>query len=98
MLKRGIGVFAVGFVLAGFVQAQFNESIVKNLVWRNVGPAAAGGRITSLAVAGDFRVTIYIGTHAGGVFKTTNNAVTWEPVFDHESTSSIGAIAVDAAN
>jgi photosystem II stability/assembly factor-like uncharacterized protein len=100
MLKRSSAVvlLTAGLLAAGLAHGQFDESLLKNMVWRNVGPVGAGGRITSIAVAGDFPFTIYAGTHAGGVFKTTNNAVTWEPVFDHESTSSIGAIAVDPAN
>jgi photosystem II stability/assembly factor-like uncharacterized protein len=35
-----------------------------------------------------------VGTASGGVWKTTNNGTTWEPIFDKESVSTIGDIAI----
>src|SRR5205085_343589 len=37
---------------------------------------------------------VYVATASGGVMKTTNGGTTWEPVFDNETSSTIGAIAV----
>src|SRR5207302_8835581 len=37
---------------------------------------------------------IYVGTAAGGVFKTTNGGITWEPIFDDQPTSTIGDVTV----
>jgi hypothetical protein len=37
---------------------------------------------------------VYVGTASGGVWKTTNNGTTWEPIFDKESVSTIGDIAI----
>src|SRR5213082_783923 len=64
------------------------------LVWRNVGPFR-GGRIS--AVSGVIRQpgVFYVGTPAGGVWKTTSAGATWYPVFDSvRSVSSIGAVEV----
>lgn len=66
----------------------------KNLEFRNIGPAVMGGRIDDYAVVESDPDTIYVGTASGGVFKTVNGGTTWTPVFEHETTSSIGAIAV----
>ena len=41
---------------------------------------------------------MYVATASGGLFKTTNGGTTWTPIFDHESTISIGNIAVDPHN
>src|SRR5438876_11290816 len=50
--------------------------------WRQIGPAAFGGRIDDIeAVADDPRI-IFVGTASGGLFRSRNNGVTWEPVLD----------------
>ncbi len=63
--------------------------------WRHIGPAAFGGRVDDIeAVASDPR-TIFVGSAAGGVFRSRNNGTSWEPVFDrYGSTLSIGDIAI----
>jgi photosystem II stability/assembly factor-like uncharacterized protein len=63
--------------------------------WRHIGPAAFGGRIDDIeAVADDPRI-IFIGTASGGIFRSRNNGVTWDAVFDAFGTAlSIGDIAI----
>src|SRR5260370_4539071 len=61
----------------------------KNLEFREIGPATMGGRIDDFAVVESNPNIVYVGTAAGGVWKTTNNGTTWEPVFDKESVSTI---------
>ncbi len=65
--------------------------------FRNLGPAAGGGRITALAgIPGNTNV-IYVGSASGGVWKTVDGGNTFKPVFE-EYPSSIGAIAVAPSN
>ena len=63
--------------------------------WRHLGPAAFGGRIDDIeAVADDPRI-IFVGAASGGVFRSVNNGVTWEPVLDrYANTLSVGDIAI----
>jgi photosystem II stability/assembly factor-like uncharacterized protein len=65
--------------------------------WRSIGPVNTSGRIDDIAVArvrGQADV-IYVATASGGVFKSTNNGVSFSPVFDGvDAMMSIGAIAV----
>lgn len=75
-----------------------HERTVKNLKWRLLGPAHMSGRITDIAVSRDNKYTIYCATATGGIWKTDNNGTTWNPIFDHEQTSSIGDIAVAESN
>lgn len=70
------------------------ESIFKHLSWRSVGPRKQGGRIETIAVHPDNTSTIYLGIGTGGIWKTNNNGTTWKPIFDDQSTSSIGDIAI----
>lgn len=61
---------------------------------RHIGPARMSGRISAIdAVFDDYRI-IYVGSAGGGVWKSTNAGVTFEPVFD-KYTQSIGAVRID---
>lgn len=71
-----------------------DDSLLRNLSLRAIGPAVTGGRIDDVAVVEQRPSTIYIGAASGGVWKTTNNGTTWQPVFDDQSVSSIGDIAI----
>jgi len=71
-----------------------NESPFKHLKWRAVGPEFQGGRIEAIACHPDFPHTIYVGAGAGNLWKTVNNGTTWEPIFENESTFSIGCVAI----
>src|SRR6266700_5415416 len=68
--------------------------LLSALVWRNVGPFR-GGRISAVSGVIGQPGVFYVGTPAGGVWKTTGAGATWYPVFDSvSSTSSIGAVEV----
>ncbi|MDQ3907121.1 MAG: glycosyl hydrolase [Acidobacteriota bacterium] len=74
------------------------EKAFSRLEWRNIGPANMGGRIADIqGVPGNPNV-VYVGTASGGIFKTTNAGVTWKPVFERESTISVGAMALEPGN
>src|SRR3974390_1993846 len=68
------------------------------LHWRSLGPQR-GGR--SIAVAGSAQrpLEYYFGATGGGVWKTTDGGGTWQPMTDHQLTSSsVGAVAVAPSN
>ncbi|HEY1429960.1 MAG TPA: hypothetical protein VGF18_10325, partial [Candidatus Tumulicola sp.] len=69
-----------------------------NLSWRSIGPAIAGGRVASVAGTPQNDQLYYIGTAGGGVWKSSNGAATWEPVFEKQAVSAIGAVAIDPTN
>lgn len=66
----------------------------KGLEFRELGPAVMGGRIDDFAVVESNPNIVFAGAASGGVWKTTNNGTTWEPVFDKEGVSTIGDIAI----
>lgn len=74
-----------------------SASPFRPLEWRAVGPKMVGGRIEAIAVAPDDPFTIYAGG-AGNLWKTTNNGITWTPVFEHEDAFAIGDVAVAPSN
>jgi photosystem II stability/assembly factor-like uncharacterized protein len=85
---------------AGFATAApvLTSDLVGGLALRTVGPAATGGRIVDLAVLEARPSTFFAASATGGLWKTTNNGVTFEPLFDGERVHSIGAVAVFQPN
>ncbi len=65
---------------------------------RSIGPGMISGRITDLAVNPRDKKTWYIGVAAGGVWKTTNAGTTWTPIFDQQTTYSVGTVVIDPKN
>ncbi len=65
------------------------------MAFREVGPAVAGGRVTSVVGVADDPNLYYLGSAGGGVWKTVNGGSTWTPLFDKQDVSSIGAVAID---
>ena len=63
------------------------------LKWRLIGPFRGGRVLAVTGVSGEPN-TYYFGAVAGGVWKTTDGGVNWEPIFDKQPIASIGAIAV----
>ncbi|MDP3556639.1 MAG: glycosyl hydrolase [Bacteroidota bacterium] len=75
-----------------------NPSTYSSLSFRNIGPAVTSGRVIDIAVNPKNKNEWYIAAAAGGVFKTKNAGVTFEPIFDGQGVYSIGCIAVDKNN
>jgi photosystem II stability/assembly factor-like uncharacterized protein len=65
---------------------------------RSIGPALTSGRISDIAVHPRDKRTWYVAVASGGVWKTTNAGITWTPIFDNESTYSIGTVVIDPKN
>ena len=83
------------------VQSQNNEAMVKavsGLSLRSIGPAVMGGRIADIAVSQTDKSTWYVAVGSGGLWKTSNSGITWKPVFDAQSSYSIGTVSIDPNN
>jgi len=83
----------------GEVQSQLSEKDGQNEVsWRMEGPLNIGGRINVVVLNPDNEEEIWIGTSAGGVFRSMNSGDEWEAIGENFSNLSIGAIAFDPNN
>ncbi len=71
------------------------SSLFKGLEWRSVGPVVQGGRVVDIESVPGEPYTFYVAYASGGLWKTTNNGVTFEPLFDHQQTLIMGDLAVD---
>ncbi len=71
---------------------QIDPEVYNQLKYRYIGPV--GNRAAAVAgVPGNPNI-YYVGAASGGIFKTTDGGIHWEPIFDAEPVSSIGSLAV----
>ncbi|MFN5182332.1 MAG: glycosyl hydrolase [Bacteroidota bacterium] len=75
-----------------------SESTFSSFQWRPLGPAVTSGRIIDIAVNSKNKSEYYIAAACGGVWKTTNNGITFNPIFDNEVSYSIGCLTIDPEN
>ena len=68
---------------------------LSGLEWRNIGPAINSGRIADIDIHPENENVMYVGVGSGGVWKTVNAGTTWQPVFDDQSSYSIGSVTID---
>jgi photosystem II stability/assembly factor-like uncharacterized protein len=73
------------------------EKPFKGMKYRLIGPFRGGRSLTAAGVPGD-PTTYYFGGTGGGVWKSTDGAMTWSPMFDKEGTSAVGSLAVANSN
>ncbi|MEO5572250.1 MAG: T9SS type A sorting domain-containing protein [Bacteroidia bacterium] len=66
--------------------------------WQYAGANNIGGRIVDIEMDPTNQNVAYLGAASGGIFKTTDAGTTWVPVFDDETTLSIGDIAIAPSN
>ncbi|MEM7415736.1 MAG: hypothetical protein AAF389_09595 [Gemmatimonadota bacterium] len=65
---------------------------------RAIGPAGMSGRVSDVDVVLSDRSIIYVGASTGGVFKSVDGGLTWDPIFDDEEAIGIGSVAVFQPN
>ncbi len=76
----------------------FESSNFNGLAFRFIGPAIQSGRIADFAVNPKNPKEYYVAVASGGVWKTSNAGITYEPIFDGEGSYSIGCVTMDPTN
>jgi photosystem II stability/assembly factor-like uncharacterized protein len=110
MKRIVITLFALLFLLPSFLNAQkkkdnvstatsvFKSNTFSGLKWRSIGPAMSSGRISDFAVNPSDPKEYYVAVSSGHVWKTTNNGINYEPVFEKQDAYSIGVVVMDPGN
>lgn len=94
---RPLSLVSVLFLtLCGSLAAQdIDPALLAGMSARSIGPAGMSGRVAAIAIAKSDPDTLYVGAATGGVWRSRDGAVTFEPVFDDQPVHAIGAIAVN---
>jgi photosystem II stability/assembly factor-like uncharacterized protein len=91
------GVLAVLAVAIPGLAQQYDQKLFSEMRWRCIGPFR-GGRTVAITGVPHQPNVFYMAAVNGGVWKTTDFGHTWEPIFDEQSSGSVGAIAVAASD
>jgi len=86
-----------GFFITASTLTRAQDLSFQEMRWRDIGPTRAG-RARALAGVPSQPNTFYAGFDNGGVWRSTDYGANWVPLFDAQSTGSIGAIAVAPSN
>jgi len=89
-MRKSILTFGILFSLI-FANG-LNADHFKNLKFRFIGPD--GNRAIAVAGVSSDHNTYYVGAASGGLFRTKNNGISWQPIFDDQDVSSVSALAV----
>ena len=91
-----IALLASAAVLSYAQAPQIGSEQLNQLRYRYIGPV--GNRVIAVAgIPGDPNI-YYVGAASGGIFKTTDGGTNWQPIFDGQEVSSVGSLAVAAAD
>lgn len=85
------------FLPAALVAQRADDAAFRALQWRELGPAR-GGRSVAVAGSSSRPLEYWMGTTGGGVWKTTDGGMNWNPATDAYFGGTIGAIAVAESN
>lgn len=77
---------------------EITEKTFSGLKFRSLGPAFTSGRIADIAIHPANENIWYVAVGSGGVWKTINAGTTWTPVFDKQTSYSIGCVTIDPNN
>lgn len=97
-MKKQLLFFLLLSVVSIASAQNFTMDLIKDNTPRNIGPGGMSGRVTAIDVVTSDPDIIYAGTASGGLWKSTSGGIKWSPVFDNESTASIGAVAIQQSN
>ncbi|TAE47914.1 MAG: glycosyl hydrolase [Bacteroidetes bacterium] len=75
-----------------------SSAVLSGLRFRSIGPAVTSGRVIDFAVNPKNRAEYYVAAASGGVWKTVNGGTTFDPIFEGQSSYSIGCITLDPGN
>lgn len=76
-------------------QEMSKTSIVRQVEFKNIGPTVMSGRVVDIDVNPENPTEFYVGYASGGLWHTTNNGTTFNPIMDKSDTQNVGDIAVD---
>ncbi len=88
----------LGLAVAETAAQALSPEFLKAFPFRAIGPTRQSGRFVDVAVPEQQPHTIYMATGSGGLWKSVNAGISWEPIFDNQPVISIGDIAVAPSN
>jgi photosystem II stability/assembly factor-like uncharacterized protein len=105
---RLLALLSLGFFISLNSPGETKPDSTKNDPWksetfnglkfRSIGPAKTSGRVVDFAVDPANPKIYFVASASGGVWKTENAGITYDPVFDGQGSYSIGCVEIDPGN
>ena len=89
-----VAAFALSAIAVTARGQQIDSATVNGFRWRTVGPANFMGRLSDVVGLPSPSKTWFIAAAGGGIWKSTNNGLTWRPLFDDKNVISMGMLAI----
>ncbi|MDH3777929.1 MAG: glycosyl hydrolase, partial [Gammaproteobacteria bacterium] len=91
-----IVVCCLGFAAESYAaDEEENGNPLASLPLRHIGPAITSGRISDFAFYPGEKHRFLAAVASGNMFRTENNGITWDPVFENEGSYAIGVVEID---
>ena len=90
-------IFLISALAQTAIAQPFDPGLFNAMKWRMIGPHRGGRTVGAVGVPQQPNV-FYIGVNNGGVWKTNDYGLTWKPIFDDQSTGSVGDVVVAPSN
>ncbi len=88
------GVVAAALVPTPATSQRLTTDVLRHLEYREIGPTRQSGRFIDIAVPTQQPYTFYMATASGHLWRTTNNGISFDVLFENEDVYSIGAITI----
>ena len=96
LVRTSVALTAAVFIFAGCLSLGYSQEIkpdlLKQLKYRHIGPV--GNRVSAVVGVPGNPTVCFAGAASGGIFKSGDGGVNWEPVFDGQDVQSIGSLAI----
>ncbi len=89
-----VAAFFFSALLASSLSAQLDPDLLAGMKARAIGPAAMSGRVAAIDAVESNPDIVYVGAATGGVWKSSDGAITFTPVFEDQPVAAIGAVAI----
>lgn len=77
---------------------ELDTQLFSTLQGRSIGPASMSGRVSAIDISPLDPNLILVGSATGGLWKSSSGGARWEPIFDYQSTLSIGDVKFSPSN
>lgn len=96
--KKSILLIYLIWIIYPVSSQELTKETFDGLKFRSLGPAFTSGRIADIAIQPENENIWYVAVGSGGVWKTENSGTTWAPIFDKQTSYSIGCVSIDPNN
>ncbi len=95
MIRLALALLVILFSVVPGASQRLSSDMFAGMKARSIGPAAMSGRVAAIDVVESNTNIIYVGAATGGVWKSIDGGLRFEPIFDDQPVAAIGAIAVN---